>query len=48
MKGTVKANIGHIIRKVAICKANANCIGFMYEAKKPKLLMKNNMDLNKK
>jgi cyclic lactone autoinducer peptide len=39
---TVKTNLGNMIKKVAICKANANCIGFMYEPRKPKNLEKVN------
>lgn len=41
MNRTVKSNLCKMIKKVAIYKANANCIGFMYEAKKPTCLMKN-------
>lgn len=40
MKKIVKENLGNIIKKIAMCKANANCIGFMYEPKKPKKLEK--------
>jgi cyclic lactone autoinducer peptide len=39
---TVKTNLGNMIKKVAICKVNANCIGFMYEPRKPKNLEKVN------
>lgn len=41
-----KKNIGNMIKKVAMCKANANCIGFMYEPKKPKKLVQ--VDVHKK
>lgn len=40
MNKIVKENLGNIIKKIAMCKANANCIGFMYEPKKPKKLEK--------
>ncbi|MBE5946388.1 MAG: cyclic lactone autoinducer peptide [Lachnospiraceae bacterium] len=41
-----KKNIGNMIKNVAICKANSNCMGFMYEPKKPKKIVK--VDINKK
>lgn len=36
---TVKTNICNLIKRVAVFKANANCIGFMYEPKKPEKLV---------
>lgn len=40
MNKIVKTNLADMIKKVAVCKANANCIGFMYEPKKPENLKK--------
>lgn len=40
MNRIVKENLENIIKKVAVYKANANCIGFMYEPKKPNIIVK--------
>lgn len=40
MNKVVQTTLGNIIKKVAVCKANANCIGFMYEPKKPNIIVK--------
>lgn len=40
MNKIVKTNLGNMIKKVAVYKANANCIGFMYEPKKPEKLIR--------
>ena len=39
MNKIIKTNFGNIIKKVAVYKANANCIGFMYEPKRPANLL---------
>lgn len=39
MNKIVRTNLGNMIKKVAVRKANANCIGFMYEPKKPEKLI---------
>ncbi|MGN0151906.1 MAG: cyclic lactone autoinducer peptide [Wujia sp.] len=36
----VRKTINDAIKKIAVIKVNANCVGFMYEPKKPNSMIK--------